>query len=267
MSSSYCVYIHKNRINGKQYCGITSQSPENRWRDGGGYPHNQHFQNAISKYGWDCFEHIILCSGVTREEACALEREYISKYNLTNPDNGYNQTNGGEGTDGYTHTEETRLKMSQSRQGRICTPETRRKISLKNRGECNGMFGVTPWNKNTTISDATKQKISQSKKGKTAGLSHPMYGRHHSEATRVKMSKSHEGSIPWNKGIKTDNKPPNAQRVGMFDDNGNLLRVYESMRDAAKDVGGHYTNISACCRGKVGHASGFVWKYIDKEVC
>lgn len=262
MSNDFCVYIHKNKSNGKLYCGITSQNPENRWREGNGYPHNQHFKNAISKYGWDGFEHLIIHTDLSRDEACRLEQKYISTFDLTNPCFGYNQTRGGDGTLGYNHTKETKAKMSQNRMGHICTDETKQKISTQNSGLGNGMYGMTPWNKGMTTPDDVRLKISQSRKGKTAGVSHPMYGKRHADASIKKMSESHKGCTPWNKGRSTGIRPPNTQRVGMYDDTGTLLKVYTSISDAIKDVGGYSANISACCRGRVQHASGYVWKYL-----
>ena len=265
MDKSYCVYIHRNTINGKQYCGITSQKPESRWRNGDGYTHNAHFQNAIQKYGWDSFEHIILFDGLTNEEANELERQYIQKHNLMDQEFGYNQTIGGDGTVGYSHTDETRRKMSQSRMGHECSEETRLKISNQNSGEKNGMYGATPWNKGKARSEETKEKISESRKGITAGKSHPMYGKKHSEETIQKMSKSHMGRTAWNKGLKTGVRPANARKVAMFDDNGILIKTFNSVREGAMEVGGYGGNISACCKGKVKHASGYIWKYLDEE--
>ena len=44
----YIVYQHKNKINGKNYFGITSQNPIERWRkDGSGYKTSPHFYSAI----------------------------------------------------------------------------------------------------------------------------------------------------------------------------------------------------------------------------
>ena len=43
--------------------------------------------------------------------------------------------------------------------------------------------------KGKNISDETKKKISESKKG----VRHPMHGKHHSDETKRKMSESHKG--------------------------------------------------------------------------
>lgn len=53
--------------------------------------------NAINKYGWENFEHIILATGLTFEEANLKEKEYIEKFNSIN--NGYNIQSGGQPTD------------------------------------------------------------------------------------------------------------------------------------------------------------------------
>ena len=64
---NYKVYIHRNKINGKVYIGITKQKPENRWRNGKGYKQNIKFYRAIEKYGWNNFEHIVLVDNLTAE--------------------------------------------------------------------------------------------------------------------------------------------------------------------------------------------------------
>ena len=73
----YTIYIHKNKINGKVYIGQTSQKPEKRWDNGRGYETSSKFYNAILKYGWNNFEHIILYTTLTLEEANQKEQELI----------------------------------------------------------------------------------------------------------------------------------------------------------------------------------------------
>lgn len=93
----YTVYAHINKTNGKRYVGLTSTPVKRRWDNGLGYMEGTYFRSAIDKYGFDGFEHIIIAENLTKEEACELEQEYISKWKTTNREFGYNQTLGGEG--------------------------------------------------------------------------------------------------------------------------------------------------------------------------
>ena len=80
MNSNYIVYKHTSPSN-KVYIGITSQTPERRWRkDGKGYKTHIYFWNAIKKYGWNNFKHEVLFSGLTKEEAEQKEIELIAYY-------------------------------------------------------------------------------------------------------------------------------------------------------------------------------------------
>lgn len=49
-------------------------------------------------------------------------------------------------------------------------------------------------------SDEYKQKLSEDRKGKFTGKDNPMYGRHHSEETKKRISKNRKGTSSWNKG-------------------------------------------------------------------
>lgn len=64
----YSIYAHVNKINGKVYIGQPS-SPKNRWKGRGIlYKGCHHFYNAIKKYGWGNFHHVILLSNLSKEE-------------------------------------------------------------------------------------------------------------------------------------------------------------------------------------------------------
>ena len=108
------IYKITNTINNKLYIGCTIKSIEERFLEHVSRSKNSKYtyklHNAINKYGSDNFiiEELIQC---TIDEMYFLEVEYIEKYNSFN--NGYNSTLGGEGCLGYTHSEETRKKMSE----------------------------------------------------------------------------------------------------------------------------------------------------------
>ena len=100
MEYNYKIYIHKNKINGKVYVGQTKQSLKRRWNNGNGYTQCPYFYNAIKKYGWDNFEHILLDEHLTKEEANTKEQDYIKYYKSSSPEFGYNISNGGAGLTG-----------------------------------------------------------------------------------------------------------------------------------------------------------------------
>lgn len=90
----YSVYVHiNNNDNNKAYVGM-SKNAKRRWGNGKGYKGQEKFYNAIKKYGWDNFKHIILFKNLTLKEAWEKEKEYIKKYDSIY--DGYNVHEGGE---------------------------------------------------------------------------------------------------------------------------------------------------------------------------
>lgn len=99
MEKTYIIYCHTNKINGKKYIGQTKNPVQKRWgKDGHEYTRHQSgiFKNAILKYGWDNFEHEILFTNLSKEEADQKEIEMITYFDTTNRDKGYNLTKGGQ---------------------------------------------------------------------------------------------------------------------------------------------------------------------------
>lgn len=129
----YCVYQHKNLINGKRYIGITND-PARRWSGSGKrYKATPRFWQAIKKYGWDGFEHEILEDGLTTQEAMDRERYYIELYKTQDPDHGYNILPGGDTRPsmlGKHHTEETKEIIRQMMIGRMLSEEQRRQHGI-----------------------------------------------------------------------------------------------------------------------------------------
>ena len=128
-NKNWVVYAHKNKINKKIYIGITGQKPERRWRNGQGYKTSTYFYNAIQKYGWDNFEHIILQFNLTQQEAEEKEKYYIQKYNTLNDTYGYNIKKGGKLNQGLS--KQGRKKISQSSKKNWQNPEFKQKQSQK----------------------------------------------------------------------------------------------------------------------------------------
>lgn len=114
----YYIYKHTNLANGKSYIGMTSMKPEKRWKKGIGYKAQPKFFNAILKYGWDGFEHEVIATCNSKEDACAIEQDFIEKYDCIR--NGYNATKGG--MDMYCATERIQVDKYNPVTGKlICT--------------------------------------------------------------------------------------------------------------------------------------------------
>jgi group I intron endonuclease len=118
-------------INNKRYVGITKTKPNVRWKNKGrGYIENKHFWNSIQKYGWDNFDHSIIASNLTHDEAKNFEIKLIKLLDTQNRSKGYNRTKGGDGG-GYEMSVESRKKMSDAKKGVFD-------------GENNPMYGISP---------------------------------------------------------------------------------------------------------------------------
>lgn len=113
----FSVYVH-TFPNGKRYVGITSQTPERRWKNGHAYQNQRYIWNAINKYGWHNIRHDVLYTGLTKFEACAIEQLLIADWRTNEKEFGYNISCGGEANwAGRHHSEDTRKRMSESHKG------------------------------------------------------------------------------------------------------------------------------------------------------
>lgn len=110
----YCVYMHRNLKNDMVYIGVTNDS-KRRWRQNGvEYKSCPRFYNAILKYGFDTFEHVILDEGLTSAEAFEFEKYCIKLFNSDDKRRGYNIAPGGNGGKVYKEHPRNMLGKSQT---------------------------------------------------------------------------------------------------------------------------------------------------------
>lgn len=227
--NNYTVYMHKNKINGKVYIGITKRRPQYRWNNGKGY-NNQYFKRAIQKYGFDNFEHIILCENLNRSEAEKKEIEYISYYKSNEREFGYNISKGGMVNNGVP-----------------CKKETKEKISQANKGIKNGMFGKH--HKKEEI-----EKISKASKRMWNNEEHKQKMSNRMKGNPYRFKK---GNIPWNKN-KHITICKNMKKVICIETN----EIFNSIAEAERLK--KTNNISACCSGKRKSTNGLHWRYYEE---
>lgn len=163
--TSYSLYFHMNKINGKRYYGITCRDPELRWgKNGIGYMNCSKFWRAIQKYGWDNFEHEVCMTNLSKEEACAAEKYMIAEFNTQNDLFGYNIDEGGIAP---KHTQETIEKIRKANLGKFVSEETRSKIRearLKQDFDYTPLVEYAKRQKGSHIPEERKAKIKEAQK-------------------------------------------------------------------------------------------------------
>ena len=153
------------------YVGQTGKLPEERWGKNGihyvskkkGKYRHPAFAYAILKYGWNNFEHEIIASNLTKDEANNFEKLLIEKLNTMNSKYGYNLKEGGSNAE---PSEESRKKMSESHKGSTRTEESKIKQSETTKGANHYLYGKHR-------DEETKRKISKSRMGLFTGANHP----------------------------------------------------------------------------------------------
>jgi group I intron endonuclease len=218
------IYITTNMINGMKYLGQKSFDDNNKWKNylGSG----KALKNAIRKYGKQNFDRNIICFCYSPEELNEAEYTLSVFLNVVEDRNWYNLCYGGEVPIGYVATDEARSKMSEAQKARW-TDELRQELGEKMSGEGNPFYGkhhtddtrktLSEQHTGMKASDEARSKMSQSQterfkdpaerakcgwehtdKQKQAhsermsGEGHPMFGKHHSEETKAKISEKHK---------------------------------------------------------------------------
>lgn len=224
-TEQYCVYCHRNKINGKRYIGQTIHQDNitKRWGSNGrGYNRNVYFLRAIKKYGWNNFDHFIIQGNLTKEQADDLEILNISFYNTTDPKYGYNIASGGS-HGGHPASEYQKQVASQTFKGKSTwnkgthlSDEYKQKIS-------NSLKGRNTWSKGKVLSEEHIARIKEANTGRIVSqetrhkLSEASKGRKLSEEAKLRISKANKGRIPTE---EARNKISKANKGKRFVNNG-----------------------------------------------
>lgn len=125
------IYKVTNKSNGKIYIGQTTLTLSERRasherESKNKYRKTVYFHNALLKYGFDSFEWCEIDSAETQEELDEKEIYWISYYNSTNKEKGYNLKSGGLG--GGKNSKETLERIGASTKRKWETPEIAQKM-------------------------------------------------------------------------------------------------------------------------------------------
>lgn len=208
----FYLYKIENIINGNLYIGKTINPTQRKYKHFTNAD-NIHLRNSINKYGKKSFTFEIFESYESEDEAYQAELYWISYlreqgavlYNIS--DGGKGGSSGikqtpeqiekrisglrgrivseetrlkiSESKRGISLTEETKQKISKTKTGKLLSEETKNKMSESRKGEKNHNFGKT-------LSEETKKKLSEARNNQAP----PMKNKTHSENAKKKMSDS-----------------------------------------------------------------------------
>jgi len=262
--SGMVIYKITNRINGKIYIGQTIRPVEKRYYEHFKYSINNpdrskcvKLSRAIVKYGAENFDTEIVDTAITRKELNEKETKWIIFYDSVN--NGYNLTSGG---DNNPVSEETRKKLSEAGKGKKLTNDHIQKVieavSISVYQYTLEGFFLKEW-KSATEACRNIVNCTNSDIGKCC-----------------KMQRRQAGGFLW-RYEKCENISPvvskktthpshknkfRGRKVGTIDMNGNSLKEYDSIPQAAKETGCDKSTIYKVCKGIYKDTKGIIFRYI-----
>ena len=128
----------------------------------------------------------------------------------------------------------------------------------------NDGYNISTYDRNSyKRTDETRRKNSES----MTGEKNPMYGKHHSEETKKRISEAKTGKHFSEESKKkmseaqTGNHNRPQTQVLQFSKNGEFIAEYQSIIEAERQTGCHQSSICQCCKGTRKSCGGYIWKY------
>lgn len=232
------IYLIRNAINNKKYVGQTVRALNDRISDYKRGYGNEYLNNAFNKYGWENFEFSIIDTAQTIDELNTKEIRYITEYNTTNKEFGYNIEEGGRNAIPDIETIE---KMSKSHIGIKQTDSwISKRIAKAGTSEAK-KYGRIKINKEHDNQHNNSLKY--------------WLGKNRDEKTKIKISET-----KLKNGMSVKQKEMLCKKVYKLNINTNDIREFESTNDAAKHENVNQSTISRwCCSKKI--VNGYLWKY------
>jgi group I intron endonuclease len=264
-----------NNLNAHKYIGSAihfAQRKSEHFRDLDIKNHHSiPLQRAYDKYGKHNLEFRIIEIIEDINQLIPIEQWYLDNWK---PE--YNVCPTAGGALGRKHSEETKRKISASNKGKKWTQEQREKIRL------------------TRLNPSLEEKLRRIENGKR--LAKSRIGCHHSEESKRKISKSNigkkcsleaiekmrlshlgkkqspehlENRMSKLRGRKNTEETkikirlaqPASKKIDQYDLNGNFIKSYNSVADAARELNIYRTNIIRHIRNKTKKYKQWIFKY------
>lgn len=202
------------------------------------------------------------------DEVPVVEWEYWEQYWIEQFKQwGFNLTNlteGGQGGNGYKHTEKTKKKLSKSHLGKTLTEEHKKKISdaIKEKAKDNPMYNRGEGNKRKPLNkdELHHQYI-------TLDKSMPQLSKYFNVSEKKIFNELKIYNIKKEEGWWLDKIANQYKKtVLQYDLNGKLIGEWEGLVDIENELGYNKTNIANCCRNIIKTSQGYIWRYKDETI-
>lgn len=235
----YKIYLLRCKTTGRCYVGVTSMALNARWENGSGYRKQPVIYNDILKYGWNDFTHEQIDSAFSYLDSRGKERLYIKEYNSMFP-SGYNVVNG-----------ETGLPRKLMKSSIVCMDDDGKIIR-----EYNNFAEIR---KDLTVNQCSQLRVLLCDSQESHCPKYFISGYwglkiHYKEILKnLQYARKKRNKGPHN-GV--------CIMVEKVDDDGNIVSVYHSQREAVRQThGAKKTSMqTAITKGK--KYLGFYWRYV-----
>lgn len=269
LTEKMAIYIIINSINHKIYIGSTINVSRRKSEHFNGLKNNnhpnKHLQNSYDKYGENAFSMYLLEYIDNKEDLLKREQYWIDLTCVTNRDIGYNISPTAGSTLGTFHSEEFKeqrriLSLGENNPfyGKKHSSETLKKISNSKskpifQFDLDGNF-IKEWESAMEI---------QNIKGYTR------HGIYKSCNHKVKKYQGYiwifkEDAIQENFKINDFLPKPyfnNNKSIYQCDLEGNIIKEWDCISKAARELEIQKQRIIMCCKGKIKTYKNFIWKY------
>lgn len=207
---------------------------------------------------------LIILEKVTKDEWKKKEREWIARYKGQLK----NDTDGGDGIDGYKHTPESLFKMKPSwiKKGQHLSPKTQFKKGFKHTQKWKDHNSKISKGRKHSKEARKRMSIAQKKSAKKRNLSELMKGNQYgkgfkwSDKSKKQLSKSKMGHFV-SQETRDKIKVRVSKPVIQYDKKGDFIKEWESGKYAAKTLNIGYKAINNNLNNLATITGGFIWEY------
>lgn len=110
------------------------------------------------------------------------------------------------------------------------------------------------------MSQESRKKISDSRKGLYCGKDNPNFGKHHLQETKEKIRIGNLGKTLSKESI-LKRTLKQIKPISQWDLNGNLIKIWSSIKEASIEMNTCESNLISVCKGQTQTARGYKWTY------